>query len=144
MTGGLERLHVRPVLRFAFEVEGRATVFTKRAAYRGACLAAISKRCDCYHGTGAPDDPSEICEYHAAVQGFSNDDDRDSLGRRRRVMSRLEAIYKAEDAKRLDDIGRPALDLSHMRLDDLERILVAVDWHINTGRHRPRRRRRRR
>jgi hypothetical protein len=130
-------LHVRPVLRFAYAVEGRATVLTKSAAYRGAPLAAVKKRCDCYHGTGGPDDMDDPCSYHMAIHLRGEQ-------RERAVLARLERIYKAEDERRLAEMTRPAVDLSHMRLDDLELIQVAVDWHLTNGRHRPRRRHARR
>ncbi|MGD8341912.1 MAG: hypothetical protein PVH89_14115, partial [Gammaproteobacteria bacterium] len=98
------------------------------------------KRCDCYKGSSEPDDRPEVCEYHAAIDGVAYDGEA-AFERRHRAMARLEDIYKVEDAKRIEDLGRPALDLSHMRLDDLEEILVAVEWHLAHGHHRPRRRR---
>lgn len=138
---GYDDLHVRPTLRFAFAVAGRPTVLTKGAAYRGATLAAIAKRCYCYHGSNRADDPPEACEYHDAAHRWGYFDDEGSE-RRRRVMGRLTDIYKVEDAKALTALERPALDLSNMRKDQLEEILVAVDWHLANGRHRPARRRR--
>jgi len=139
------KLHVRPTLRFAFAVEGRKASLTRVAAYRGARLAAIAKRCECYNGTGAPDDPREVCDYHSALEdggAGEADPDYEEAQRRLKVLDRLVAIYKAEDKKAIADLERPALDLSHMRQDELEMILVAIDWHLTNGEHKPARKRR--
>ena len=124
--------HVTPTLRFAYRVEGRPDVLTERAAYKGSVKAAIAKRCDCYEGSGAPDDPSEVCEYHAVLMSVDIWGDDGENERRRRVLKRLESIHRAQDAASDDSM----LDLSRMTKAQLETILVAVDWHLAHGSHR--------
>lgn len=127
----MTRLHVRPTLRFAYSVDGRPDVLTRKAAYAGAVRAAIAKRCDCYEGTGQPDDLSEPCLYHLAMDGGLPE-----LARQRDVVDRLRRIYKVEDRAALASMRRPTLDLSRMSKQDIETLQVAADWHLANGAYR--------
>jgi hypothetical protein len=126
----LSGFHVRPVLRFAWAVDGRPACLTKKAAYRGAVKATVKRRCDC-SGSGSREDPTYVCEYHDAL--LSQGPDASVLRFRQRVMARLERLYKRRDAQTAASLDRPVLDLSHMTKDELEQVLVAVDYHLQHG-----------
>jgi len=138
----VDRLHVRPKLRVVYAVDGRPDVLTKDAAYSGSVLAAVAKRCDCYQGSGRPDDPSEVCLYHDAITAARHgyEPEYEGAGRRLAVLVRLGKIHKAQDKAAIAAADRPVLDLSHMREDDLHEIAVAIDGHLANGKHKPARR----
>lgn len=62
---------------------------------------------------------------------------------RARIVHRLAAMYRAQDAKNPLHEAAP-FDLSHFTADQLDQLQVAIDWHRAAGKHKPAKRTRKR